>query len=399
MNMFEFLTSGITGASVSQMVIFTLIATHVTIIAVTVYLHRCQAHRALDVHPALAHFFRAWLWLTTGMSTRAWAAIHRKHHAKCETVEDPHSPQTRGIKKVFWQGAELYKAEAKNQETLARYGHGTPDDWLENKLYVRFPWQGVGVTLVVDFVLFGFPGLSIWGVQMLWIPVLAAGVVNGIGHYWGYRNFDCADASRNIFPWGILIGGEELHNNHHTHATSAKLSAKWYEFDIGWMYIRILRALGLVTVKKVAEPPKFVSKAQGRLDIATVQAVVQHRYDLMARYASSLRKAFRAEVVHLQKQAKNAQERSVLERAKALLSIDEAKLTPEQQADLNHLCSQSALLKGLVDMRRELRVIWEKTTLSKEQMLAHLQDWCERAEQSGNRWLCDLSSRIRRYSA
>lgn len=398
MSMFEFLTSGITGASITQMVIFTLIATHVTIIAVTVYLHRCQAHRALDVHPALAHFFRAWLWLTTGMSTRAWAAIHRKHHAKCETEEDPHSPQTRGIKKVFWQGAELYKAEAKNQATLTRYGHGTPDDWLENNVYVRFPWQGVGVALVVDFILFGFPGVSIWGVQMLWIPVLAAGVVNGIGHYWGYRNFDCADASRNIFPWGILIGGEELHNNHHTHATSAKLSAKWYEFDIGWLYIRILSVLGLVKVKKVAEPPKFLAQAHKYLDVATVQAVVHHRYDLMARYASSLRKAFRAEVSHLQKQAKSAQERSVLLRAKGLLSIDESKLTEQQCADLEQLCSRSVLLRSLVEMRRELYVIWEKTTLTKEQMLVHLQDWCERAEQSGNRWLCDLSSRIRRYA-
>ena len=397
--MLEFLTSGITGASVAEMVIYTLIATHVTIVAVTIYLHRCQAHRALDVHPALAHFFRAWLWLTTGMSTRAWAAIHRKHHAKCETEEDPHSPQTRGIKEVFWKGAELYKAEAKNPETLARYSHGTPSDWLEFNLYEKFPWQGVAITLAVNFILFGFPGVSIWGVQMLWIPVLAAGVVNGIGHYWGYRNYDYMDASRNIFPIGILIGGEELHNNHHTHATSAKLSAKWYEFDIGWMYIQILRFFGLVKVKKVAEAPRFSAKEHARLDFETVQAVVKHRYDLMARYASSLRKAFREEADRLRGQAKSAQERSVLIEAKGLLSIDESKLTEHQKVALEQLCAQSGLLKGLVEMRRELRVIWEKSTLSKEQMLAHLQDWCDRAEQSGNRWLCDLSLRIRCYVA
>jgi len=397
--MLEFLTSGLLGASLTEMVVYTLVATHITIVAVTVYLHRAQAHRALDVHPALAHFFRAWLWLTTGMSTRAWAAIHRKHHAKCETAEDPHSPQVKGLKTVFWKGAELYRAEASNKETLARYGHGCPNDWLENQVYERFPWQGVGFTLVLEFLLFGFPGVSIWGIQMLWIPVLAAGVINGVGHFWGYRNYDCADASRNIFPWGILIGGEELHNNHHTHATSAKLSSKWYEFDIGWMYIRLFSAVGLVKIKKVAERPRFASKSEARLDLATVQAVVNHRYDVMARYASSMRKAFRSELASLREQARSAQERNVLAKAKGLLSIDEAKLSDVQRQQLEQLCTQSALIRGLVEMRRELRQIWEKTNLSKEQMLVQLQAWCDKAEQSGNRWLQDMSLRIRRYAA
>ncbi|MFN4329654.1 MAG: fatty acid desaturase [Limnobacter sp.] len=397
--MLEFLTSGLLGASLTEMVVYTLVATHITIVAVTVYLHRAQAHRALDVHPALAHFFRAWLWLTTGMSTRAWAAIHRKHHAKCETAEDPHSPQVKGLKTVFWKGAELYRAEAANKETLARYGHGCPNDWLENQVYERFPWQGVGFTLVLEFLLFGFPGVSIWGIQMLWIPVLAAGVINGVGHFWGYRNYDCVDASRNIFPWGILIGGEELHNNHHTHATSAKLSSKWYEFDIGWMYIRLFSAVGLVKIKKVAERPRFASKSEARLDLATVQAVVNHRYDVMARYASSMRKAFRSELASLREQARSAQERNVLAKAKGLLSIDEAKLSDVQRQQLEQLCTQSALIRGLVEMRRELRQIWEKTNLSKEQMLVQLQAWCDKAEQSGNRWLQDMSLRIRRYAA
>ncbi|MCE2745871.1 MAG: fatty acid desaturase [Burkholderiales bacterium] len=397
--MIEFLTSGITGASIGQMVIYTLIVTHITIVAVTVYLHRCQAHRALDVHPALAHFFRAWLWLTTGMSTRAWASIHRKHHAKCETPDDPHSPQTRGLKTVFWQGAELYRAEAKNPETLARYSHGTPNDWLERQVYERFPWQGVGFTLVLSVILFGFPGVSIWAIQMLWIPVLAAGVINGIGHYWGYRNFDCPDASRNIFPWGILIGGEELHNNHHTHATSAKLSNKWYEFDIGWVYIRIFSFLGLAKVKKVAESPKFSSENKPVLSLVTVQAVVNHRYDVMARYASSMRKAFRSEVAALKLKASNAQERKVLAKGTKLLSMDEAKLCDVQRAELAQLCAQSKMINTLVEMRAELRQIWERTNLSREQMLVQLQAWCERAEQSGIRWLEDMSIRIRRYAA
>ena len=396
--MLEFLTSGLTGASITTMVVYTLIVTHITIVAVTVYLHRAQAHRALEVHPALAHFFRAWLWLTTGMSTRAWAAIHRKHNAKCETPEDPHSPQTRGLKTVFCRGAELYKAESKNQETLQKYSHGTPTDWLEFQVYEKFSWHGVALTLIFSFIMFGFPGVSIWAVQMLWIPVLAAGVINGIGHYWGYRNFDCPDASRNISPFGILIGGEELHNNHHTHATSAKLSSKWYEFDIGWMYIQIFSALGLVKVKKVAEAPKFFRSGKGILDLASVQAVINHRYDVMARYAASMRKAFNSEAARLHTQAKNAEERSALARAKNLLSIDESKLTQEQQLVLEKLCDQSHLIKTLLEMRRELRVIWERTNLTREQMLVHLQQWCERAEKSGIQWLEEMSMRIRRYA-
>jgi len=235
-------------------VLVALALTHVTIASVTIFLHRHQAHRALELHAIPSHFFRFWLWLTTGMITREWAAIHRKHHAKCETDEDPHSPQVLGIRKVLLEGAELYRSESRNVETIKRYGHGTPDDWVERNVY-RHNTVGLGIMLVINVILFGPIGLTIWAVQMLWIPIWAAGVINGIGHYFGYRNFDCADASTNIVPWGILIGGEELHNNHHSFATSAKLSAKWYEFDIGWMYIRILEMLGLAKVRKVIPMP------------------------------------------------------------------------------------------------------------------------------------------------
>ncbi len=268
-------------------VVVVLVLTHITIVAVTVFLHRHQAHRALDLHPIPSHFFRFWLWLTTGMVTKEWTAIHRKHHAKCETPDDPHSPQTRGIRKVLWEGAELYRAEAKNQETLQRYGHGTPDDWLERHVYRRSV-LGVSIMLVIDVIAFGAVGLTIWAVQMAWIPFWAAGVINGIGHYWGYRNYDCVDASRNISPWGILIGGEELHNNHHSFATSAKLSSTWYEFDIGWMYIRILEILGLAKVKKTIPQPRF-GEAKAVPDFDTLQAIVTHRYDVMTRYVRSLK--------------------------------------------------------------------------------------------------------------
>ena len=279
--MLHWLAYGVWDLTAWQLLWVTLGLTHITIAAVTIDLHRHQAHRSMDLHPLPAHFFRLWLWLTTGMQTKAWAAIHRKHHAKCETPEDPHSPQTRGIRTVFWQGAELYRAEANNAETLSKYGHGTPNDWVENWVYSRFPWQGLGVMLVINVALFGVVGLSIWAIQMMWIPVTAAGIINGIGHYWGYRNFEAPDASTNISPWGILIGGEELHNNHHTYPTSAKLSVKPYEFDIGWFYIRVLETLGLAHVKKT--PPKLQFGAiQPVADEKTLEAVIVNRYEVMA---------------------------------------------------------------------------------------------------------------------
>src|SRR5690606_3970060 len=243
-----------------------------------------------------------WLWLTTGMVTKEWTAIHRKHHAKCETVDDPHSPMIFGIKKVLTEGAELYRIESKNKETMERYGYGTPDDWVERNIYTKHSAKGIALMLIINVILFGPIGLTIWAIQMLWTPIFAAGVINGIGHYWGYRNFQAEDASRNIVPWGILIGGEELHNNHHAYATSARLSNKWYEFDIGWMYIRILEMLGLAKVKKTA-PKLQLNKAKTECDLETLQAVISHRYEVLAKYTQSLKVAFKNELAHLQKVA------------------------------------------------------------------------------------------------
>ncbi len=375
-------------------VVVALVLTHVTIVAVTIFLHRHQAHRALDLHPVPSHFFRFWLWLTTGMVTREWAAIHRKHHAKCETEEDPHSPQTRGIRKVLWEGAELYRAEAKNLETLQRYGHGTPDDWLERKVY-RHSVLGVSIMLVIDLIAFGALGLTIWAVQMAWIPFWAAGVVNGIGHYWGYRNYDCADASRNISPWGILIGGEELHNNHHSFATSAKLSSKWYEFDIGWMYIRILETLGLARVKKTIPQPKF-GEAKAVPDFDTLQAIVTHRYDVMTHYMRSLRlvcvqEARRLKAAHGSKLDARALRRWVL-------SGDSARLEAGQRQQLEAVVKDSAALSTVMSMREELAALWARSNASREQLLAQLQDWIARAEQSGIRQLQEFSQRLRSYA-
>lgn len=391
----DFLSNGLSHASTWEIVAFTLIATHITIASVTIYLHRCQAHRALDLHSVASHFFRFWLWLTTGMVTKEWAAIHRKHHAKCETEDDPHSPVTRGIKKVLLEGAELYRAESKNPETMEKYGHGTPDDWLEHHVYSKYNWQGVGLMLIIDFMLFGVIGITVWAVQMLWIPITAAGIVNGIGHYWGYRNYECADAATNIFPLGILIGGEELHNNHHTFATSAKLSSKWYEFDIGWLYIRILESAGLAKVKKVAPAPKF-KRNKVTVDLDTLHAVIANRYDVMAKYAKSLKRTWREEAASLSEKA--ALESSFLKSSKKLLQREPAKLEAPQRQQLSELFVHSTALQTMHEMRAELSAIWERSHFTREQLLQQLQDWCVRAEASGIRALQDFSQRLRSYA-
>jgi stearoyl-CoA desaturase (Delta-9 desaturase) len=376
-------------------VVAALALTHVTIAAVTIYLHRCQAHRALELHPVVSHFFRFWLWLTTGMVTSEWAAIHRKHHAKCETVDDPHSPQIHGINKVLWAGVLLYVKESYNQETMERYGHGTPDDWLERNFYRRFSYAGVFVLLGVNGLIFGIvPGILVWLVQVAWIPFWAAGVINGIGHFFGYRSYDVSDASRNIVPWGILIGGEELHNNHHAFASSAKLSSKWYEFDIGWMYIRIMEVLGLATVKKIAPKPRFAA-AKAAVDLDTLHAVIANRYDVFSRYAKSVKRTYADEVERL----KHWSPRD----AEVLRSLKRALLRGQQVAGaegakLTEALNNSRALETVIAMRNELAKLWERSSASKEQLLRQLQDWCHRAEASGIASLVDFSQRLRSYA-
>jgi stearoyl-CoA desaturase (delta-9 desaturase) len=372
-----------------------LVFTHITIASVTIYLHRHSAHRALDLHPAVAHFFRLWLWLTTGMSTKAWTAIHRKHHAKCETEEDPHSPQVLTLKKVLLEGGELYRKEAKNQDTLDKYGHGTPEDWIERNVYSAIDKGGVGLMLVVNILLFGPIGLTIWAVQMLWIPVTAAGVINGVGHYYGYRNFQVEDASTNIVPWGILIGGEELHNNHHAYASSARLSNKWYEFDIGWLYIRLMEIVGLAEVKKLA-PPVKIATGKARCDLQTLQAVITHRYDVLARF-TRLVKATCAE--ELRKLRERRPGHAIdLQSVKRWLHLD-AKLVPaKEKAELEEVLKTSKVLDTVYTMRQELVMVWQRSTATKEQLLSQLEDWCRRAERSGIAPLREFSLTLRCYA-
>jgi len=391
----SFLSTGLLDFSAWEVVLYTLVVTHITIISVTVYLHRHQAHRALDLHPIPSHFFRFWLWLTTGQVTKEWASIHRKHHAKCDTEEDPHSPQTRGIRKVLFEGAELYRAESKVQETMDKYGHGTPDDWMERHVYTGRSMMGVVAMLVINIALFGIIGLSVWAVQMMWIPITAAGIINGLGHWWGYRNFDCSDAATNIFPWGILIGGEELHNNHHTYATSAKLSSKWYEFDIGWAYIRMMEMVGLAKVKKTIPKPRLM-KNKPQADFDTLQAVIANRYDVMAKYAKSVKHAFSEEIEHLKH--KTELESRFLKSARKLMQREPAKLQAPQQAQLTELFQHSKALETMHQMRVELGAIWERSHSTRDQLLHQLQDWCARAEASGIKALEEFSMRLRSYA-
>ena len=387
----DWLAHGLLAASWWQIVLYALVTTHITIASVTIYLHRHQAHRAMDLHALPAHFFRFWLWLGTGQVTKEWVSIHRKHHAKCETEEDPHSPQTRGIETVFWKGAELYRAESKNLETMKKFGHGTPNDWIERNVYTRFSWQGVGLMMIINLALFGAAGLAVWAVQMIWIPVTAAGIINGIGHYWGYRNFEAPDASTNISPWGIMIGGEELHNNHHTYPTSAKFSVKPYEFDIGWVYIRALEKVGLATVKKV--PPKLqLGAIKPVADEKTLEALIAHRYEVMAGFARALRHAGRNEIELLKAKKADA---SVLRAANRWLHRDDDKVPETAKLQVAQARAEHPVLDKMVTMREELRQMWLSTSASSEQLASDLQAWCHRAEESGIAALREFSMKLR----
>lgn len=400
-NILHFLADGLLQWSWWQVVLFTLAVTHITIISVTLFLHRSQAHRGLDLHPAVMHFFRFWLWLTTGMITKEWVAIHRKHHARCEREGDPHSPVVFGLGMVFFRGAELYREEAKNEETLKRFGHGTPDDWMERNVYSRHNFLGILIMLGIDVALFGLVGLAVWAVQMAWIPFWAAGVVNGIGHALGYRNFASPDTSTNVIPWGIIIGGEELHNNHHAYGTSAKFSSKWYEFDLGWVYISILRFFKLAHVKKVApklrlEPAN--KAASGDISLDTLQGVITHRYEILARYADVIRQTATEEIARLKNKDDHGK-LSLLRRCGDWIGRGDQVLNEEQRAQLQKVLEEEGKLSTVVQMQVELSRLWESSSATSDQLLADLRAWVHRAQQSGIDSLEQFALRLRRYAA
>ncbi len=375
-------------------IVASLLLTHITIAGVTIFLHRHQAHRGLDLHPSISHFFRFWLWLTTGMITKAWAAIHRKHHAKCEIEEDPHSPQILGISTVLFKGAELYKREAENKETLERYGQGTPDDWLERTIYTPHSGKGLYLGLIINFILMGIPGITIWAVQCAWIPLFAAGIINGIGHYWGYRNYECTDASRNIVPWGILIGGEELHNNHHAYPSSAKLSSKWWEFDIGWLYIRILSLLGLAKVKRVAPKPEIIP-GKNQIDADTLRAIISNRIQILTTYSKDvILPLFKQEI----KQEKPKLLQSKWKSIKNALVRQDIILNELTRQQLEQFLEENRAIRIVYQFRLQLQSIWDRTAANQKELLEALQEWCQEAEATGIQKLQEFVSYLKGYS-
>ncbi len=394
----SFAAGGLTQATWWEIVIYTLVMTHITIVAVTLFLHRSQAHRGVDLHPVIAHFLRFWLWMTTGMVTKEWVSIHRKHHARCEREGDPHSPMIYGIGKVLFKGAELYRDESRNAETLSKFGYGTPDDWVERNVYSRHNVLGIIMMLIIDLALFGAIGLTVWAIQMAWIPFWAAGVVNGIGHYWGYRNFASPDTSTNVFPIGILIGGEELHNNHHAYGTSAKFSSRWFEIDIGWGYLTALRWVGLAKIRKVAPTLKLESEKRS-VDLRTLQGVIAHRYEVLARYTGIMRQACQDELAKLRSKGGASVNADAMKSAVHWLGRGDETLAPAERERIDAALSQTESLSTLVQMRRELMRLWESSSASSEQLLHDLQAWCHRAQQSGIASLQDFALRLRRYAA
>ena len=384
--------NGLLDLSVMQLILVTLGMTHVTIVSVTLYLHRHSAHNSLDLHPALKHFFRFWLWLTTAQNTKEWTAIHRKHHAKCETEEDPHSPVVLGIRKVLFQGAELY-AESATPETLERYGQRTPEDWVERNVYSRYKMLGIALMAVINLALFGVHGIWIWAVQMMWIPVWAAGVVNGIGHWMGYRNYECADNARNISPLGFLIGGEELHNNHHTYPNSSKLSRRWFEVDIGWGYIRLFQLFGLAKPKGY-RPIAHHVPGKLEVDVETVQAIANNRFDIMRQY----RKRVMEPVLRQQKSLMDDEIRPRYRKLKQLLSREITLIQPKEKETLESVLERNAVLRQIYEKSHERQALWRQRGLKPQDKLNALMEWCREAEASGIRYLEEFAEHLRAYS-
>ena len=374
-------------------VVITFVLTHATIASVTLYLHRCQAHRALDLHPFVAHLFRFWLWATTGMITKEWVAVHRKHHAKTETIDDPHSPYIKGIGMVFWQGARLYRQEANNPLTLKNFGHGTPDDWLERNLYSRFSNSGLIVMLMLDYMLFGFAGIAIWAVQIIWIPLTAAGIVNGIGHYWGYRNFETPDGSTNIISLGFIIGGEELHNNHHAYPSSAKLSSKWWEFDVGWLYIQILSFLRLAKVRRRApQPTRLIHK--NCIDLNTAKAVITSKLHVMADYAQRVTlPTFRNELSEI-----DVRYKKFVRHMRAALVCEDSRLQLAHRKQLQELLQNSEALRTVYEFRRKLQALWSETYANHDRLIQAIIQWCKEAEATGIKVLQEFAQGLRGYA-
>jgi len=388
--MIEFLDGGLLNLSAWGLILATFIFIQISMMGVTLYLHRDQAHRSIELHPVLRHFFRLWIWLTSGMVTRDWVSIHRKHHALVEREGDPHSPKVFGLKKVLTEGSELYREEAKNDETIEKYGRGTPDDWLEKNVYSRHSLIGIYTVLIVDVILFGAIGITIFAIQMLTMPVFAAGVINGLGHAKGYRNFESDDTSTNLTPIAVLVGGEELHNNHHAFPTSAKFSVRWYEFDIGWLYIKVMNALGLCKVRRLAPLPAL-AKTPRQVDIETLTAVMQNRMYVLRDYTRKV------VLPVFRKERRMHRDNDLLRRARMLVVSGPVVLDDAARARLAQLLDDNLALRTVHEYRQQLLELWNQANVSNDRLIRQLKEWCNRAEASGIDALHEFSANLRGY--
>ncbi|MBB1088777.1 fatty acid desaturase [Lysobacter sp. SG-8] len=385
-SLLDFLAGGLLQAGFGTLVIYFLVATQLTIFSVTLYLHRSMAHRSVDFHPAVAHVFRFWSWLTTSMITREWAAIHRKHHAKCETEEDPHSPQVKGIKTVFWRGVELYREARSDRESIEKYGKGCPDDWIERHLYTPHATMGPTLLLFISFALFGFAGVAIWALQMAWIPFWAAGVVNGLGHWWGYRNFESADTSTNLTPWGVWIGGEELHNNHHAFPSSAKFALRRFEFDIGWATIRVFEKLRLAKVLRVA-PTLDVRPNIAMPDGETLKALLAIRFQAMTDF-------YRNVTLPTLREGRDTLPRPL----RKGLADGGRWLDDGKRARLQAWLAERPKMATLAEHRQRLAQVLDDRSHDAQATLQRLHAWCADAEASGIQALQAFSHRLKGYA-
>lgn len=382
---------GLWDVSFWTLVVWTALSCHITLLSVTVFLHRSQAHRSVDLHPALQHFFRFWLWLTTGMITKEWVSVHRKHHARCEGPEDPHSPQVFGIRKVLLEGAELYRAAASDKRILEQFGHGTPDDWLERNMYSRFNSLGVALLLIAEFALFGLAGIAVFAIQMLCVPVLAAGIINGLAHFWGYRNFETDDAATNLTPFAALICGEELHNNHHAYPSSARFALRRWELDLGWVYLRLFSFLKLARIRRVAPRPRF-DAAKTVMDMDTVKAIISSRLHVMESYARKVIKP-----VHAIELKSASEHRATLRKAAGDLTKVDRLLDDAGRQRVAAALARSEALQTVYDLQNQLQDIWHKAGASHDALLQALQDWCKQAESTGIECLAEFAARLKGY--
>ncbi len=388
----DLLINGLIEFTWVEYIIYTLIVTQITIMAITLYLHRGICHSAIDIRAPLAHFFRFWLWFTTSMKTADWVAIHRKHHAKVETIDDPHSPIVHGINTVLFRGADLYAEEKANEETIKKYSHNCPNDWIEHKIYSGKSNLGILFLFILNILMFGVVGIIIWAIQMMWTPIFAAGGINGVGHYYGYRNFDTADESTNMMPIAFFIGGEELHNNHHAYPTAAKFSYKPWEFDIGWLYIKIFSIIGLVKVKRLA-PKTIVEETSKELDSETAYALLRSKILVITNYTKKVINPI------MKKETKSASNelKKLIKKSKTSFLRQPDRISNQSITDLQMIFNENNSLSIVYNLKNKLHSILNSKYSKLDKFKDTINEWCLEAKSQGIDDLNDFSESLKGY--